>query len=198
MSEALLQFGARPRGAPRGAGPAAPITTCLAQRVAWARAPCCPSDHEGGVECSTLQCRRRRNASRTPMRWTPASRTHCGSRWTPHGRAERHAGRFGRHTAQVGTVGRGLQDRGDYFYKTGNYKAAINAYTASLQVGRCCRTVPIVPAPSRAEPSDAALASALACEALSVVADRSGFLRVHLQPICQPPCSARLRSCNRR
>jgi hypothetical protein len=154
-------------------------------------------DHEGGVVCSFLQCPRRRNASRTPMRWTPASRTRCGSRWPPHG-GEACLDALRCHTAQVGTVGRGSQDRGDYFYKTGNYKAAINAYTASLQVGRCCRTVPIVPAPSRAEPSDAALASALACEALSVVADRSGFLRVHLQPICQPPCSARLCSCDRR
>ena len=36
---------------------------------------------------------------------------------------------------QCSIVWRGVQDRGDYFYKTGNYKAAINAYTASLQVG---------------------------------------------------------------
>jgi hypothetical protein len=46
-----------------------------------------------------------------------------------------------------------LQDRGDYFYKTGNYKAAINAYTASLQVGRS--VLPHCPDRSGAEPSRA-------------------------------------------
>jgi hypothetical protein len=69
----------------------------------------------------------------------------CWTLWAPH-------------TAQVGTVGRGSQDRGDYFYKTGNYKAAINAYTASLQVGAAALSRSFR---RRAEPSRATLHSHL-------------------------------------
>lgn len=196
MSEALLQFGARPRGAPRGAGPAAPITTCLGAtrrlgartmlpattRAEWCAPPCSVEEDPTQAE---RRCGGRRRAERTVAQGGPPTAERRGM-LDALGATQRRLARL------VGACRTA---------ETTSIRLAITRRRSTPTLPRCRSVGAAALSRSfrrRAEPSDAALASALACEALSVVADRSGFLRVHLQPICQPPCSARLRSCNRR